>query len=87
MSEYKGLIKLLFGSWSKTHELSTRIIDEQLRRNNLKRIEGNYRVSIDLLRNFKMKYSIPIKKLMKLILVLFDTTITKQKSNIEQYLL
>lgn len=44
MSDYKQLVKIMFNSWTKTHELSARIVDAQIRRNNIKRLEGNYRV-------------------------------------------
>ena len=38
MSEYKQLMKVLFGSWSKTHELSSRIYNAQIRRNQFKKL-------------------------------------------------
>lgn len=55
MTEYKQLLKTLFNSYTKTHELSSRIVDPQLRRNHIKKNEGNYRVLILLDRDFKTK--------------------------------
>lgn len=38
MAQYKSALKLLFKSWNKTFELSSKILDEQLRRNSLKKL-------------------------------------------------
>ena len=53
MSEYRQVIKMLFRSWSKTHELSSRIVDEEIRRKQFKWIETNYRVHFWLKKKFQ----------------------------------
>ena len=44
INNHKEALKLLFGSLRKTYEISSKIADNDLRRDSLKKIEGNYRV-------------------------------------------
>ena len=55
MMKYKEMLKLLFNTWFRTHELSTRIIDRQIRSNQIKQVEANYRVVLILIRDFRLK--------------------------------
>lgn len=57
MAQYKETLRLLFSSWQKTHEISRRISSKEIAKNNLRKVESNYRVKEKISSDSKDKFS------------------------------
>lgn len=56
MGEYGRCLKQLWSSWNKTFEISGRIKEAQIRRNQLKQLEANYRVPLPIVSVSRRKW-------------------------------